>query len=455
MTVRIASKYLKKKKVPKTDGGGTTIVYEYSKQHVRKRHKEKAKRYEGLSKNIDKLRALVSKDLRSDDPKTRLTALAVGLIDAVFERVGNDGSADDGHFGVTGWLKKHVTFGKGKATIKYVGKSGVDHEKVVDDKKLVKALKDCCGDKKPGDTLLSFGKDDAEGAVRVTSRDVNAYLEPFDVTAKDLRGFHANREMQDALRAERKKGGKLPEDKKEREKKLKEEFKAALEATAEAVGHEASTLRTQYLVPSMEDTYMKDGTVLDKLKGASAARVASAWMTRMAATKYVPLLIPADHPRGQKIPMPQKPDDVWIWGRGVPTPQSRPVPHSTAVRADIGHDWHWSGGMFRYSGVGDPGDVWLLLQYGKGGDEVTCPTCGASAPDSARFCPGCGRPTAEWARTATKSESEKEDEEVRRLSRPPPKLKPPRDDSKRERIDTSPDEEKDKDLSLNYKDVGG
>ena len=275
-------KYKEKKEVPKADGKGTTTVYVYSEKQIEHRHREKAKRYEGLSKDIEKLRKQVTKDIDSDDPKTRLTALAIGLIDATFERVGNDGSADDGHFGVTGWLKKHVTFGKGKATIKYVGKSGVDHEKVVDDAKLVKALKGCCEDKKPDDALLSFGADDDAGPVKVSSRDVNAYLEPFDVTAKDIRGFHANREMQEALRAVRKKGPTLPSDKKEKEKILKAEFKEALETTAEAVGHEAATLRTQYLVPSMEEHFLHDGTVMEKLtRNAMVLRVADQYVAGM------------------------------------------------------------------------------------------------------------------------------------------------------------------------------
>ena len=61
------------------------------------------------------------------------------------------------------------------------------------------------------------------------------------------------------------KGGKLPEDKKEREKKLKAEFKEALEGTAEAVGHEPATLKSQYLVPGLEDEFLKDGTVTEKM----------------------------------------------------------------------------------------------------------------------------------------------------------------------------------------------
>jgi hypothetical protein len=67
--------------------------------------------------------------------------------------------------------------------------------------------------------------------------------------------------MQAQLRAERKKGGALPEDKKKREKKLKEEFKRALDTTADAVGHEPSTLRSHYLVPGLEDDFLDNGKI--------------------------------------------------------------------------------------------------------------------------------------------------------------------------------------------------
>jgi hypothetical protein len=71
--------------------------------------------------------------------------------------------------------------------------------------------------------------------------------------------------MRTNLKAIRAKGGKLSEDKKKREKQLAGEFKEALEAAAECVGHEPSTLKSQYLVPGLEDSYLKDGTVIDKL----------------------------------------------------------------------------------------------------------------------------------------------------------------------------------------------
>jgi len=260
------AKYKKKKK---TEDGET--VYEYSDKQVQHRNREKAKRVEKLDKSIGDLRKKVKNDLKDDSQATRLMALAVGVIDETYGRVGNEESAKDGHFGVTVWKKEHITFSGNSATIKYVGKSGVKQEKKVDDAALVKALKDAVEGKDKGDFVFDCTDDD-ENKTCIRAKDVNEYLKPFDITAKDLRGYHANKLMQDALKAVRKDGKSLPEDKKEREEMLKKEFKKALEDVAKDVGHEAATLKSNYLVPALEDTFMKDGTVtkkLDKKKSAS------------------------------------------------------------------------------------------------------------------------------------------------------------------------------------------
>jgi len=266
IAARVAARYKSKKT---TDKGN--VIYEYSTAQVQHRNREKAKRLEKLESNVTKLRTQVEKDLSAKDVKKRQTALAVGLIDHTFERVGNDESADEGHFGVTGWQKKHVTFSGGKATLQYIGKSGIEQEKTVTDQKLVTELKraaDACGD--DSDCLLAD----------VSAEDVNAYLKPYDVTAKDLRGFHANRVMREKLQTARK--GQLPNDKKKREEKLKAEWKKALEATAKAVGHEPSTLGNQYLVPGLQDDFMRDGVVSEPgSKTAGVVKLDLAWVEKM------------------------------------------------------------------------------------------------------------------------------------------------------------------------------
>lgn len=261
MTKRIA-KY-KDKKTVKDKDGKDMIVYEYSDRQVNKRHKEKSEKVEKIRKNIGDLESQVLKDLKKED--TRQVALAVALINHTYERVGNDESASNGHYGVTGWKKKHLSFKGSKAVLSYTGKSGVRHTKEVDDKALVSALRDISKGKEGDDELLGD----------IKAPDVNKYLDQFGITAKDIRGYHANREMQERLKALRQENGELPKDKKEKEQILKDEFKEALKGAAKAVGHEEATLRGQYLVPHLEETYMKDGTVITTLKKARINRIAS------------------------------------------------------------------------------------------------------------------------------------------------------------------------------------
>src|SRR5512142_1873631 len=232
LALKVAARYKDKKKL---ESGNT--VYMYSERQIALRNKKKADRLEKLRGKIKSLRSQVKKDLRSDDPETALTALAVALADHTFERVGNEASAkgertEDGekHYGITTFLKDHVSFKGAGATISYVGKSGVKQKKSVTDASIVRALKNAYA-RAEADSLFS------PAGGKVDAGKVNAYLKKFDITAKDLRGFHANRLMQENLRKVRGKGGALREDPKKREAQLKKELKKALELTAAAVAH--------------------------------------------------------------------------------------------------------------------------------------------------------------------------------------------------------------------------
>jgi len=258
--VVVAARYKSK---TKDDEGN--VHYEYSDRQVANRHSEKAERIERLRKDLSDLRKMIKKDISSKDPKVALPALAAALMDETCERVGNEGSAEEGHYGVTGWRKKHISFSGSKATLKYVGKSGVKHEKVVESAPVVKLLKELAEGKKGDDCLLS--RDD----YTVKPEAVNDYLSEFDITAKDIRGLRANQEMCKALREQRKEGPDLPRARKERDKILKKEFADALEEVADIVGHEKATLRSDYLVPGLEDAFMKDGTILSSFKESKSA----------------------------------------------------------------------------------------------------------------------------------------------------------------------------------------
>lgn len=241
--------YVEKKK---EESGNITYIYD--EKHVKARNKKKAERLKKLSKSLNKVRSQVKKDLTNEDERTRLAAIAVALIDETFERVGNRYSAADmKHYGATTWLVKHVKFSGSTATIKYVGKAGVKQKKVVKTPKVVSALKKLCQGKKPSD--LVFETED----FTLTDNNVNQYLRPFDITAKDIRGLHANVEVAKQLK-------KMKKGKDEKERKAA--FKEAVENAAEIVGHKASTLKNQYLVPGFEEKYIASGAIVGPKKAS-------------------------------------------------------------------------------------------------------------------------------------------------------------------------------------------
>ena len=84
---------------------GRYIVAKEMTDEEKNRRRKKVEALRHMAKNIQRLRAQVNKDLKSDDEKTRLTALAVALMDKTAERVGNEESAKEGHLGFELMLK--------------------------------------------------------------------------------------------------------------------------------------------------------------------------------------------------------------------------------------------------------------------------------------------------------------------------------------------------------------
>lgn len=455
---RVAARYQEKKKVPAKDGGETT-VYVYSDRQIANRNREKAERVEGLRTQMGDLRKCVKKDLKSKDDHTRLVALAVALMDETCERVGNHESASEGHFGVTGWQVDHVTVKGDKVTIKYVGKSGVKHEKVVENPAAVSLLKELTKGKKDSDQLLSF---DDKG---LDPEDVNSYLKKFDVTAKDIRGFRANDEMCKALKAERSKGPDLPKDRKEKDKILKAEFKKALEVVAEIVGHEASTLRSQYLVPDLEDTYVHDGSVLKNLTGKKASvdyvelrEWVSGFYDRhpdLRSFENVKVFSKdgstGRHPEASTV------------SRGIELyPKFWDLPNDRARDVAFAHELgHWALGLYGLSSFVELSnsfgvDVWdreslpfAAINYDEAFAESWAEFHLAPRDLRHRFplwaqmvkaVKGSGK-------VATKTDAEWEDEAAEDLIRPSPKKKPPRTDLRNRKVD---DEDPDRER-VNYK----
>ena len=226
----------------------------YSEKEIKARWKKKTGQIETLANLIQSLRYNITKDLQSDDEKVFLTAICLYTILCTGERVGNEISANAGHRGVTGFLKSQVSTDGNKVTFRYTGKSGVKQEKVVTDEKLANNIRKAL---KMSDSKYLFCTSDG---FCIKADRVNRYLKDFDVTAKDIRGYSANRWIIERLKA-----NDIPKEEKER-KKL---FLRVGRDVASKIGHGLGMLRKQYLIPDLESLYIEKGKIVNIKDGGS------------------------------------------------------------------------------------------------------------------------------------------------------------------------------------------
>lgn len=244
-----------------------------------RRRADVAKTLSKVHDNISDLRDQVKEDLSSDDKKTWLQALAAGLLDETAARPG-DPYADRDSKGILTLQCRHVSFSDGSATLSYTGKSGVDQKRKVENSELVSTLKDACEDAGPQTEIFQYESEDGTKS-NISANMLNDYIRDHGFTAKEIRKYHANEMMADALEKVRKNGPNLNQVD-DKEETLEEEFKEALEEVAEHLGHKASTLKGDYLLDNLEDDWTEDGSVTKKYAAnvAVARRVCSRYASR-------------------------------------------------------------------------------------------------------------------------------------------------------------------------------
>lgn len=141
---------------------------------------------------LPKLRRRLKQDLALPGlPKSKVLAVIVSLLDETLIRVGNEEYARTNQsYGLTTLRDKHVKFLRdGRASFNFRGKSGRQHEVVLDDRKLGRIIRHC--QQLPGQQLFQYIDDDGKRQP-VDSGMVNEYLREAmggsnDFTAKDFR----------------------------------------------------------------------------------------------------------------------------------------------------------------------------------------------------------------------------------------------------------------------------
>lgn len=219
-------------------------IYRYDEQHIALRERSKHLANRAFAATLPRIRAQVTRDLKKKGSKNQLCALVVAIIDGAYLRVGNERSDDDGVFGATTLRARHLHITDGAAVFDYVGKKRVQQHRLLRDPRCVELLEQLRKTSRgPEARLFKHGRDVIDAA------DVNRYLEPFGVTAKQFRTYHANRLLRLALR------GQADASPRQRRQVLEQ----AVERVAEQLGHSPAVCRQSYLDPALIERFLDRG----------------------------------------------------------------------------------------------------------------------------------------------------------------------------------------------------
>lgn len=164
--------------------------YRYHARWAEVRDQQKFSRIEAFGAALPRLRRRLRDDLkRSGFPREKVAAILVGVMADTLVRIGNR-TYERGNksYGLTTLRNRHVSFLRGgRARLKFRGKSGIEQEVVLDDKRLSKLLRHC--QQLPGQQLFQYLDEDGD-VQPVDSGMVNDYLREAmggEFTAKDFR----------------------------------------------------------------------------------------------------------------------------------------------------------------------------------------------------------------------------------------------------------------------------
>lgn len=164
--------------------------YRYHARWSEARGLEKFSRVVAFGAALPKLRRRLRRDLALPGfPQPKVAAIVVAVMADTLVRIGNAGYARENRsYGLTTLRNRHVAFLRdGRARFNFRGKSGIEHEVLLDDARLSKLLRHC--QQLPGQYLFQYRDDD--GRVQpVDSGLINAYLREAmgeEFTAKDFR----------------------------------------------------------------------------------------------------------------------------------------------------------------------------------------------------------------------------------------------------------------------------
>src|SRR5450631_4037738 len=246
--------------------------YRYHPEWRQVRDSAKFDRMVAFGEALPKLRRQLKRDLGLPGlPQEKVLAVVVSILDATRVRIGNTEYArDNKSFGLTTLRNRHVSFIRdGRAVLNFRGKGGVQHEILIDDKRIAKIVRRC--QEIPGQHLFQYINDDGQRCP-IDSGQVNDYLREVmgnDFTAKDFRTWGATLHAITLL-------ARTPLPEAPSERAFKKKITEVVKQVAAELRNTPAVCRKSYINPAVFDSW-RSGSIHENIDGkltAASARKA-------------------------------------------------------------------------------------------------------------------------------------------------------------------------------------
>ncbi|WP_316815883.1 DNA topoisomerase IB [Pedobacter nyackensis] len=226
--------------------------YRYHNEWTSRRSDSKYFRLLEFGKVLPQARRTIAKDLRRKElDERKVLAISVQLMQKTLIRIGNEAYKQlYGSYGLSTLKDKHVKINGHRMMLSFIGKKGVKHEVVLNDKTLARLVKKCRDI--PGQDLFQFYINGTEHRP-IDSGRINNYIKEItggDFTAKDFRTWGGTLE---ALRQ-----FALCQDSTDNNKSKKRVIVEVLDCVASRLGNTRSVCKSSYVYPLLLQAFEAD-----------------------------------------------------------------------------------------------------------------------------------------------------------------------------------------------------
>jgi DNA topoisomerase-1 len=194
------------------------------------------------------IRAVTDRHLRQRTlSREKIMAMVVRLLDATLIRIGNDEYAEQNQsFGLTTLRGRHVEVAATRVHFQFIGKSGVEHDVELSDRRLARAIKRC--QELPGQQLFQYMDDEGQRQP-VDSDDVNTYLQTITGEAFTSKNFRTWAGTDCTAQSLWKMGAS------DSSSQTQDHIREAIRQAAERLGNRFATCRNFYVHPTIPQAY--------------------------------------------------------------------------------------------------------------------------------------------------------------------------------------------------------